>query len=130
PQTFTISVNCAPTIVTNSNDSGAGSLRGIIASACPGSPITFDMTPGHVTSPITLTTGELLIDKNLTFQGPGANLLTISGNNNSRVFNVNFASPGVATFSDLTIANGTVSAGSSGGGILNNSTATVNVTNS
>ncbi|PYS57406.1 MAG: hypothetical protein DMF74_26130, partial [Acidobacteria bacterium] len=130
PQSFTISVNCAPTIVTNSNDSGAGSLRGIIASACPGSTITFDMTPGHVTSPITLTTGELLIDKNLTFQGPGANLLTISGNNNSRVFNVTMASPNIVTFADLTIANGMVAGGSSGGGILNNSTATVNVTNS
>jgi len=58
------------------------------------------MTPGHVTSPITLTSGQIVIDKGLTIQGPGANLLTISGNNSSRVFNVTAASPGVVTFSD------------------------------
>jgi hypothetical protein len=31
-------------VVTNSNDSGAGSLRDAVGSACPASTITFDMT--------------------------------------------------------------------------------------
>jgi len=127
--TATITVSCGSNLVTNSNDNGAGSLRAMILSACPGSTITFDMTPGHVTSPINLTSGELMIDKSMTIQGPGANLLTISGNNSSRVFNVT-ASPGVVNFSGLTISNGQVPGGSSGGGILNNSTAAVNITNS
>src|SRR5438067_3458044 len=65
-------VGCATNpIVTTSADSGPGSLRKAIQDACVGSTITFDMTPGHVTSPITLTSAELLIDKNLTIQGPG-----------------------------------------------------------
>ena len=41
--------------------------------ACPGSTITFQAGLGTVT----LTSDGLLLDKNLTFQGPGANLLTI-----------------------------------------------------
>jgi len=126
--TATITVNCGPTAVTSSNDSGAGSLRAIINSACPGSTITFDMS--QVVSPITLTSVELVLDKSLTIQGPGANLLTISGNNNSRVFNLTVANPGTITFSGLTISNGKVPGGNSGGGILNSSTATVNITSS
>jgi len=76
-------------------------LRAIINSACPGSIITFDMS--QVTSPITLTSGELLLNKSLTFQGPGAGTLTISGNNASRVFNIQ--SGNTVTITDLTIAN-------------------------
>jgi CSLREA domain-containing protein len=37
---------------------------------------------------ITLTLGELAINSSLNINGPGANLLTISGNNQSRVFHV------------------------------------------
>ena len=106
-------------IVTTSADTGAGSLRKAIEDACAGSTITFDMTPGHVISPLTLTTGELLINKNLTIQGPGADLLTISGNSASRIFEVNV---GVnVTLSGLRIANGKLSGSgtSHGAGILN-----------
>jgi hypothetical protein len=39
-------------------------------------------------SQITLTTGEIIIDKNITLSGPGLNQLIISGNNNSRIFNL------------------------------------------
>src|SRR5204863_4711151 len=75
--TATIAINCGPTVVTNSNDSGAGSLRDTIFHACTGATITFDMSSGHVTSPITLTSGQLSIDKDLTITGPGANLLSV-----------------------------------------------------
>jgi hypothetical protein len=109
-------------VVTTSADSGAGSLRQAIADACAGSTITFDMTPGHVTSPITLTSGELLINKNLTINGPGASALIISGNNASRVFRIQ---SGNVTISGLAIANGKVTGGNSGGGVLNNGTLTL-----
>jgi hypothetical protein len=105
-------------VVTNSVDPGAGSLRQAIVDACDGSTISFDMT--QVSSPITLTAGELVIDKNLTIAGPGANLLTVSGNQASRVFNI---SSGVtAVLSRLTIADGKVTGpgGNFGGGIRNN----------
>src|SRR6185295_3027530 len=71
-----------PMLVTNTNDSGPGSLRETIADACPNATITFD-TAGVFATPrtITLTAGELLIDKNLVIAGPGANRLTVSGNN-------------------------------------------------
>ncbi len=119
-------------VVTTNSDSGPGSLRQAVKDACDGSTITFS---GSVASPINLTTAELLISKNLTIQGPGANLLTVQrssagGTPDFRIFNVNLASPGVVTFSGITIANGKISGSSNAGGILNNSTATVNLINS
>src|SRR5207247_2031643 len=114
-----------------------GSLRQAILDACPDSTITFDMTPGHVTSPITLTTGELVIDKNLTIQGPTTASLTISGNNNSRVFNVQTGNSLVMsnltiTGGTLRIINSTISGNTdelSGGGLLNCGSSTGFLTN-
>src|SRR2546426_8703257 len=79
------------------------------------------MTPGHVTSPITLTTGELVIDKNLTIQGPTTASLTISGNNNSRIFNVQTGNSLV--MSNLTITGGKIT-GDNGGGIFSRASLT------
>ena len=102
-------------MVTNSNDSGAGSLRDTIANASPGATIEFDMTPGHVTGPITLTGGVISISQNLKIQGPGAGNLSISGNSNSGVFQL-------ASGLDLTISGLTISGGlaADGGAISNN----------
>lgn len=74
----------ASLIVTNTNDSGPGSLRQAIADAAPGDTISFDL-PANST--ITLSS-ELSIYKNLTINGPGASLLTISGNNAVRILNI------------------------------------------
>ncbi len=82
-----------------------------------------------VTGTIALTAGELVIDDALTITGPGANGLTISGSNLSRVFTIN---GGVtATIETLTIADGRATGGSTkvGGGIANFS-GTLNVINS
>ncbi len=100
-------------------------LRQAIATAASGDTINFSL-PAN--SAITLTSAELLINKNLTIKGPGANLLTVqrgAAAANFRIFNVsgNF----IATISGLTIANGNVSGGSFGGGIYNN--ATLSITN-
>nr|MCU0756673.1 hypothetical protein [Xanthomonadales bacterium] len=98
---LTITASCPSTVVSNGNDSGAGSLRQVIADACAGSTITF--APG--VSTVSLTSGELVINKNLTIQGPGANLLTIDANNTSRVF---FIDPAVTAseISGVTITRG------------------------
>ncbi|MGE3466462.1 MAG: choice-of-anchor Q domain-containing protein, partial [Pyrinomonadaceae bacterium] len=86
--------------VTNLIDSGAGSLRDAVFNACPGSTITF--APA-VTGTITLTSGQIVIDKNLTITGPGASTLAISGSNSSRIFSVgSFA----FNLSNLTLRNG------------------------
>ena len=80
-------VNCVATVVSNTNDSGAGSLRHAILGACPGGTITFaaGLTSGGPVT-ITLTSGELLIDKNLTINGPGANLLSVERRSRQSVF--------------------------------------------
>src|SRR5262249_10599126 len=64
-------------MVTNSLNTGSGSLRTVIANASAGDTIEFNMSAGNVTSPITLTSGQINITKNLTIVGPGASLLTI-----------------------------------------------------
>ncbi len=104
--------------VTTTADSGAGSLRDTIAAAGAGDMIAFSL-PNPST--ITLTSGQLTLDKDLTIRGPAAGALTISGNNASRVFLV---SSGTVTIADLTIANGSATdlpggkgADSAGGGI-------------
>src|SRR5262249_49962210 len=59
-----------------------------------------------VTGTITLTTGELLVDKSITIGGPGSDNLTVDGNLASRVF---YVSSGVtATIAGIAIANGNV----------------------
>ena len=79
-------LNVSPSIVMNNADSGAGSLRDVIACVGDGATITIDGSLLNQT--ITLTSGEILIDKNITIIGLGAANLTISGNNASRIFHV------------------------------------------
>jgi hypothetical protein len=115
--------------VTSTADGGAGTLRDTIAASAANDTINFS-----VTGTITLTSGELAIGRNLTIIGPGANVLTVSGNNASRVFDI--ASSITVNISGLTIANGRVvgangadgngghpdgfpGANAQGGGILN-----------
>ncbi|MEP7341619.1 MAG: putative Ig domain-containing protein, partial [Acidobacteriota bacterium] len=116
-QNFSINITCASNpVVTTNADGGAGSLREAIALACPGSTISFQAG----ISIITLTSGELVVNKNLTIQGPGANLLTISGNNASRVFNIN--SGNTVSLSGMTITGGKAV---DGGGISNAGSLTI-----
>jgi len=117
----TNAVSAATLTVINNSDSGAGSLRQAIIDSPSGDIINFASSLDGQT--ITLTSGELLIDKNLKIKGPGAKNLTISGNNAVRVFNV--TTTGTVSFSGLTIANGWTDYG---GGIYNAS-GTVNITN-
>jgi hypothetical protein len=119
PSTFTVS---------NTDDSGPGSLRAAIAAA--------NVSPGADTivfadglrGTIKLTSGELAITDSVAIQGPGADALTVSGGGTSRVFNI--SGTGTAVIIDkVTIADGgatgdTVPNGGSGpvtlgGGILN-----------
>ena len=112
---------CASSLVTTAADSGAGSLRQVIAAACEGATVTFDAAGVFATpQTITLTSGELLIDKNLTVNA-GSSQVTVSGNNASRVFNVNAGK--AFTIIGLTISGGQTAG--SGGGIVNNGTLTV-----
>jgi parallel beta-helix repeat protein len=114
--------------VLNTNDSGASSLRAEIAAAKSGDTIVFNTnrslgTDFSKAQTITLTSGELLVSRNITINGPGADKVTISGGNNSRVFEVASTTKSVV-LSGLTITGGLVQFGG-GGGILNHGTLTV-----
>jgi hypothetical protein len=98
--------------VLNTLDSGAGSLRAALAGAQPGDTIRFDHHLSGQT--IMLTCGELVIDKSLAIDGLGADRLTVSGNDASRVFRV--TSGVTAEIDDLTITHGLAD---NGGGIWN-----------
>ncbi len=106
--------------VTNTSDGGLGSLRQAILDAMPGDTINFNLS--GCPCAIELTLGKLLINKDLTIQGPGANLLTVSGNStNFRVFEI--ALGFTVTLDGLTIRGGRIAL--NGGGILNFGTLTV-----
>jgi hypothetical protein len=105
--------------VLNNLDSGAGSLRDTIKYADSGDIIKFDSGLNGQT--IMLTSDELAINKSLDIEGPGADRLAISGNHQSRVFDISQNQQTVAvTIAGLTIDDG-LAPQVEGGGIFNNS---------
>jgi hypothetical protein len=110
-----------PSTVTNLNDSGPGSLRQAIIDTPSGGTVDFQL---GLSGTITLMTGELLINKDLTIAGPGAALIRISANHASRVFEI---APSISvSISMLTMADGrVVGMNAQGGGVWNAGTLTV-----
>jgi|GEM_PF-2712384 len=104
--TFTMNVSCdCYNNVVNSNDSGPGSLRDVVACASDGDVITFD--PSTNGQNIMLTSGQIVIDKSLTIQGNGMDNTIIDGaldiGNDSRVFRV--LTSNTLSLHDITIQN-------------------------
>ncbi|MEH2370803.1 Calx-beta domain-containing protein [Nostoc sp.] len=126
-----IKVDNTTYIVTNINDSGTGSLRQALINANndPGiETIIFDQTGifGDATpDTITLTSGELSITEGVIIQGTGANKLTISGNNTSRIFNASAS----LSIDGLKITGGNAGSNNNGGGIYSTSSVTVSNSN-
>src|SRR5215471_2885349 len=87
--------------VTNTNDSGPGSLRQALAVANDGDRITF-----AVSGTITLTSGGLAVFKNVTISGPGADQLSIDANSSPIHLSSGFYVAAIATISGLTVRNG------------------------
>src|SRR5262245_33355104 len=88
--------------VLNNADSGPRSLRATSAAAASGDTIVFSNALAGRT--ITLTSGQLAINKDLDIEGLGAGRLTVSGNDAGRVFSVGAGS--TVTLARLTIAHG------------------------
>jgi len=84
-----LSTQAATITVMNNNNSAAGSLRQVLADAVDGDTINFDASLNGQT--ITLTSGELLVDKNVIISGPGADMLAVDSNFSSRVFHIGSA---------------------------------------
>ena len=113
--TFEIEVN---TLVDENDgiDVGGISLREALDAIAPEGTITFSDSIANGT--ITLGGTELVIDKSVTIDG-GDDNITVSGNNASRVFNIDDGTTAVqsVSISDLTITGG--STNNRGGGIYN-----------
>ena len=114
PAAFQLSNICGANVVINNNDSGAGSLRSIIADACPDSTITF--APGITR--ILLTSGQIVITEALTIHGPGADILNVSGNYIDRVFQIAVPDTASVTIAGVTISEGVPGGTFGGGGVL------------
>lgn len=142
-KTSTLTVNTLVDENDGSCSDGDCSLRDAVQVAAAGDTIDFS-----VTGTITLTLNRILIAKNLTINGPGAENLTVSGNNASGVFfvgakfNVNISNLTIAKGKDG-IGDGALSTGgrvnvtnctffdngaSNGGGIYNANTGVLTVT--
>ncbi len=143
-------------VTSTADDGSTGTLRWAVAQAnAASSPSTIDFQLSSTPATIALTQGPLELSNTsaaITIDGPGASLLSISGNNASRVFQVDngvtaslsgltitkgsatdvngggLANFGTVNLADCTISNDAIAAGSlpgSGGGLANSGTATL-----
>jgi hypothetical protein len=122
----TISVHADVITVTNTNESGPGSLRQALADANDGDTIQFD--PALNGQTITLTSGELVVADSITISGPGPNFLAVSRNSQSSNFRILHIQPNhTVAISGFTISNGNL-INVSGAGIFNDQS-TVTISN-
>lgn len=109
--------------VTNTNDSGAGSLRDAIANSAANDTIVFSLTYPNT---ITLTSGTISIGNNLTIMGTDPSQLTISGGGTLQIFTTS----ATVNFIGLTLSDAYSSGGWYGSAIsVNSSSYTTNITN-
>lgn len=110
-------IKAATITVTSGADAGVGTLRAAITSAIAGDTIAFS----GVTT-VTLTSGQLTINKNLTINGGTGVTITRSGVTEFRIFNISSAM--TVVFNKLSITNG--KAAGQAGGVQNNGILTLN----
>lgn len=95
-----------PCVVTSASDTGPGTLRAAATDPTCGS-ISF--APELSGEAIVLTSGQITLAHDLSIDGPGAALLSISGGGTSRIFEV--AASVVARVEGLTLTQGVASGG-------------------
>ncbi len=110
-------------VVSRTTDAGPGSLRQVAAFLPAGSTVSFD--PSLSGQIITLTSGEILLNNNLTIDASAlANGIQINAGHNSRIFEV--AGGVTVTLNSLALANGYAGPGATGGAIVNGGTLVLN----
>jgi hypothetical protein len=105
-------------LVSNLNDAGPGSLRQAVADAEAATGPDVVQFQAGLTGTITLTTGEIGIQDSVDIQGPGTSVISVSGNDASRIFylyNSSTPAPSVS-ISGLTLTHG--NAGKNEGGAI------------
>lgn len=96
--------------VTNPGNSGAGTLRDVIAAAGPGETVVIDPGVDPVINP-----PQIAIDKSLTIRGQGREATTIGVAGTTRVFAIGTVTPGIAVrIEALGIAGGRAPDGAPG----------------
>lgn len=120
-------VEVRPLVVTSAANGGAGSLRNILGGGGNATLTDIQFDNGLFSTPqtITLTGGQLAINFNANIIAPGSDLVTISGDNADRVFNV--PNTTTASISGMKMSQGAVGGGN-GGCILNQGS--LSITNS
>ena len=107
-------------LVSNLSDSGTGSLPVAIATAGNGDIIDF----AHGLHGTITLASELPINHSVTINGPGANKLSVSGNDANRIFDISGSAS--VSIGGLTITDGQASVG---GGILLEGSAALSLSN-
>ncbi|SJM91057.1 hypothetical protein CRENPOLYSF2_200013 [Crenothrix polyspora] len=107
--------------VSNLNDNGPDSLRQAIIDANANAGDDTIIFSKGLRGTITLTTGQLTITESVVFDGPGAKVLAISGNNASRILEIDPGVLGTVAINGLTLKQGKDISGDGGGGIIINS---------
>ena len=113
-------VETATREVVNNNDSGPGSLRDAIVTACAGDAVTFDASVDGQTIKID---DELVIDTNIDILGNGMEHTVIDGMFSDRIFQIK--ENVIASIKLVAIRNGRRSFSDNGGGILNHGVLTI-----
>src|SRR5262245_23735802 len=127
PATFTVS-NTDDGPADGSGNFPAGTLRRAIQQANAANDadtIVFDAS-FTTSKSILMQQGQFNITQPVTITGPGASLLTINGQGQSRVFNISGAGVLAITMSGMTITGGTLGSGDGGGLYIANENVTLN----
>ncbi len=107
-------------VVTNTANNGAGSLRQAVTDIASGDIIQFETPLFDTAQTISLSAGQITLNKNLTIYGNGANILNVQNtaaqSTTSRVFNIS-TSGFTINLNGVTVSGGNVSG--DGGGIFN-----------
>ena len=114
---FTLNISCeCRNLVTNTNDSGYGSLRENVACAVSGDTIRFDA--GIDGDSIKLLSGQIIIDKDLVILGNGIGQTIIDGSLDNAARLLNITSGSNTDVRDITFQNGGGPSTSNEGGAI------------
>jgi hypothetical protein len=105
------------TVSSTADDGSAGTLREVIANANAGDTVNFSSTLFGTLQTITLTSGPIPINQNITIFGSPAGVV-IDGNSAGNLFTIgNATAPATVSMSNLTLENGVTTGAGPGGAI-------------